>query len=127
MTTAAIAFGRESGQAESQAVRELAICKMEALIYMAVASAVLGGIGGWFSRGHLYIAVTVCGLLSVIISAFLLVSTAKNDGLTWEAWPVELIYCGIALLLVVFVPCFIAGIAMTAALFFVRRHPKSKS
>jgi len=57
---------------------------MEALFYIAVASAILGGIVGWFSRGKFYVAIPICALLSFLILVVLVVSSASGDRVTWR-------------------------------------------
>jgi len=97
---------------------------MEALFYIAVASAILGGIVGWFSRGHLYVAFPICALLSFLILIVLVLSSASSDGVTWQNWPAAMVWFAFPFLLFIFVPCIVAGVILATVSYFIRRRTK---
>jgi hypothetical protein len=86
---------------------------MEKFIYIAVAAAVFGGIVGWFSRGRLLVTNVICVLLSFLMLAALMISSASSDGLTWQNWSSGLIYYVGPFLLFIFAPCCAAGVLVS--------------
>ena len=64
---------------------------MVIFILIPFATAVLGGIVGWFSRGRIITTLIICFLLSLLILATMMIANAASEGLTWQNWPTDLI------------------------------------
>jgi hypothetical protein len=94
---------------------------------IAFATAVLGGIIGWFSRGRIVLTVTICFLLSLAILATLMISTAASEGLTWQNWVMDLIvYQSIPFVFFIGGPCVIGGVLTSALVHSKKQRDKQE-
>ena len=92
---------------------------------IAFATAVLGGIIGWFSRGRIVLTVTICFLLSLAILATMMIANAASEGLTWQNWVMDLIvYQSIPYVFFIGGPCVVGGV-LTSALVHSKK-PRQK-
>jgi uncharacterized metal-binding protein len=98
---------------------------MAVFFLIGFTTAVVGGIIGWFSRGRIVLAITICFLLSLAILATLMISNAASDGLTWQNWVTDLIfYQSIPFALFIGVPCVASGALTSAWVYSKKRHDK---
>ena len=98
---------------------------MVIFILIPLATAVLGGIVGWFSRGRIVLTLTICFLLSLAILATLMISNAASEGLTWQNWVMDLIvYQSIPYVFFICGPCVVGGV-LTSALVHSKK-PRQK-
>jgi hypothetical protein len=92
-----------------------------------LATAVLGGIIGWFSRGRIIMTIAICFFLSILILAKLMLVNASSEGITWQNWLTDLIfYQSIPFVLFICGPCVGVGVLTSAFLHSKKQHQKEE-
>jgi len=96
---------------------------MEGMILIAFATAVSGGVAGWFSRGKFYLTIPICTVVSILSITLAMIS---DRDVTWQNWIGELLWLALPFTLFILVPCFAGGLLMTVASLLVQRHKKQE-
>ena len=100
---------------------------MVIFILIPLATAVLGGIVGWFSRGRIITTLIICFLLSLLILVTMMIANASSEGLTWQNWLTDLIfYQSIPYVFFIGGPCVVGGVLTSALVYSTKQRKKQE-